>query len=158
MFLKIKGAVHGAIKGESEDTDHKNEIDVFSWSWGIEAKPSLAAGGKTGTATVRELRVVKRIDSASTALMQAVRSNEKVNEAVLTLRTGRTHHEYLKITIYDGRVTAVTIDAGQPGGDAGLYEHVSFSFNQIQVVYAGQDKDGKPLGSMVYEDQFGKSS
>ena len=30
IFLKI-----GNIKGESTDSKHKDEIDVFSWSWGV---------------------------------------------------------------------------------------------------------------------------
>lgn len=158
MFLKVKGAKHGLIKGESQDDAHKGEIDVLSWSWGMQAKPSLGGGGASGKATVSELKVVKRVDSASTALMLALRTNEMISEAVLTLRkAGKGHHEFLKITINEGRVTALTIDAGDLAGGAELVERVSLSFNKIEVVYVGQGNDGQPLGSMVYQDQFSNS-
>ena len=35
IFLKI-----GNIKGESTDSKHKDEIDVFSWSWGVSTPSS----------------------------------------------------------------------------------------------------------------------
>ena len=39
MFLMVKGAKHGLIKGESQDDKHKGEIDVLSWSWGMQRRP-----------------------------------------------------------------------------------------------------------------------
>jgi type VI secretion system secreted protein Hcp len=86
MFLMIKGAKHGLIKGECQDDTHKGEIDVLSWSWGMQARPSLGGGGASGKASINELKVVKRVDSASTALMLALRTNESIQKAVLTLR------------------------------------------------------------------------
>src|SRR5258706_5966 len=86
MFLMVKGAKGGVIKGETSDDAHKGEIEILSWSWGMHARPSLGGGGATGKAAVHELKVVKKIDSASTALMGALRSNELIVKAVLTLR------------------------------------------------------------------------
>lgn len=158
MFLKVKGAKHGLIKGESQDDEHKGEIDVVSWSWGMQASSSVGGGGASGKATIHELKIVKRVDSASTALMLALRSNEVIKEAVLTLRkAGKTHHEYLKITIEQGRVTSLNIEAGDPAGSPHISENVGFSFNKIAIVYTGQGNDGQPLGGMVYEDQFASS-
>ena len=91
MFLSVKGAKHGVINGEALDDKHKGEIEVLSWSWGMQGKPSLAGGSASGKATIRELRIVKHVDKASTALMGALRTNEAIKEAVLTLRkTGKT--------------------------------------------------------------------
>src|SRR5262245_46879655 len=104
MFLLVKGAQHGLIKGEAQDETHKSEIEVVSWSWGMQQRPTIG-GTATGKATINDLKVVKRIDSASTALMQALRTNEPIQKAVLTLRkAGKTPVEYLKITIEQGRV------------------------------------------------------
>ena len=72
MFLKIETAKQGAIKGESQDGAHKNEIDVVGWSWGMQAHTSLGAAGNAPKATVSELDILKRVDSASTALMRGV--------------------------------------------------------------------------------------
>jgi type VI protein secretion system component Hcp len=41
MFLKIDG-----VKGESKDQAHTQEIDVFSWSWGMSNSGSAHRGGE----------------------------------------------------------------------------------------------------------------
>jgi type VI secretion system secreted protein Hcp len=105
------------------------------------------------------LRIVKRVDSASTALMLALRTNEPIQKAVLTLRkAGKSAVEYLKITIENGRVTGLTIDAGDTSGSADIFEKVSFSFNKIEVEYVPQGKDGKPQGGMTFADQWSDQS
>jgi type VI secretion system secreted protein Hcp len=155
MFLMVKGAKHGVIKGESPDGKHKDEIEVLSWSWGMAANTRLGGGTATGKATINDLRIVKRVDSASTALMLALRTNEPIQKAVLTLRkAGKSQLEYLKITIEQGRVTALTVEAGDLSGSADIFERVSFSFNKIEVEYVPQGKDGLPQGGMTFSDQW----
>jgi type VI secretion system secreted protein Hcp len=155
MFLMVKGARHGVIKGESQDGKHKDEIEVLSWSWGMAAKIGLGGGTATGKATINDLKIVKRVDSASTALMLALRTNEPIQKAVLTLRkAGKSQLEYLKITIEQGRVTALTVEAGDLSGSADIFERVSFSFNKIEVEYVPQGKDGQPQGGMTFSDQW----
>jgi type VI secretion system secreted protein Hcp len=159
MFLMVKGAKHGLIKGESQDDQHKGEIEVLSWSWGMQGRPTLGGGAATGKATMHDLKIVKRVDSASTALMQALRTNEVIQKAVLTLRkAGKSQLEYLKITIEQGRVTALTVDAGDTSGSPDLVERVSFSFNKIEVEYVPQGKDGLPQGGMTFADQWSEQS
>jgi type VI secretion system secreted protein Hcp len=155
MFLSVKGAKHGQINGEAQDSQHKSEIEVLGWSWGMQGKPSLGGGGASGKATMRELRIIKRVDKASTALMSALRTNELIKEAVLTLRkTGKKPLEYLKITIQDGRVVALDIEAGDGSGSATVLEKVSFSFNKIGVVYTPQGPDGNPQGGTSFDDEW----
>jgi type VI secretion system secreted protein Hcp len=91
--------------------------------------------------------------------MGALRSNELIVKAVLTLRkAGKTQLEYLKITIEQGRVTSLTIEAGDTSGSPELFEHLSFSFNKITVEYVPQGKDGQALGGMTYADQWDVTS
>ena len=156
IFLSVKGARSGQIKGESQDSVHSKEIDVVSWSWGMQGRPALGGGGASGKAIVHELKIIKRVDSASTPLMSALRSNELITKAVLTQRkAGKTALEFLKITIEQGRVTGLTIEAGDKSGSPDLFEHLSFSFNKISVEYTPQGKDGLAMGSMIYQDEFG---
>ena len=158
MFLKVKGAKSGLIKGESHDSAHEHEIDIVSWSWGMQAHATLGGGMASGKATVRELKVLKRIDSASTPLMSALRSNEIITNAVLTLRkAGKAPLEFLKITIEQGRVTGLTIEAGNAAGTPDVFESVTFSFNKITVEYIPQGKDGSGKGSMMFTDQWDQS-
>ncbi len=70
---------------------------------------------------------------------------------MLTLRkAGKAPLEYLKITIEQGRVTDLTIEAGDGAGSADLLEHVSFSFNKITVEYMPQGTDGQGSGGMMF--------
>jgi len=155
MFLSVNGAKHGAINGEALDDAHKNEIEVVGWSWGMEGKQSLGGGGATGKATVRELRITKRVDKASTALMSALRTNEVIKKAVLTIRkAGKKPLEYLKITVEDGRLVSLEIEADDGVANPALFERLSFSFNKISVEYTPQGPDGQALGSTSFEDQW----
>ena len=155
MFLSVKGAKAGVINGESQDAAHANEIDVVSWSWGMQGRPTLGGGGAAGKASMRELKIVKRVDSATTPLMGALRSNELITKAVLTLRkAGKSALEYLKITIEQGRVTSIAIEGGDREQGTDVFENVTFSFNKITVEYVPQGKDGQPRGSMMFADQF----
>jgi type VI secretion system secreted protein Hcp len=159
MFFKVKGAKHGQINGEAQDDKHKNEIEVLSWSWGMQGKASLGGGGASGKATMRELRIVKNVDKASTALMSALRTNEVIKEGILTLRkTGTTKIEYFKITIQDGRVVSLDVEAGDDSGSSTLLERVSFSFNKIAIEYTPQGGDGMPQGVTTFEDSWGETS
>src|SRR5688572_26170705 len=124
----------------------------------MQGRPALGGGGATSKATVHELKIIKKVDSASTPLMSALRTNELITKAVLTQRkAGKAPLEFLKITIEQGRVTGLTIEAGDNAGTADVFEHLSFSFNKITVEYVPQGKDGQATGSMMYTDQFGES-
>lgn len=156
MFLRVKGERHGPIKGESQDEQHKAEIDVVSWSWGMQARASLGGGGASGKAAIHDLKIVKRVDSASTGLMAALRTNEAI-DAVLTVRkAGKDKEplEYFTITIKRGRVTALTIDGGDPTGGSDMTERVSLTFNSIEVEYVPQGKEGRPQGAMSFQDSW----
>jgi type VI secretion system secreted protein Hcp len=155
MFLKVKGARSGLIKGESHDSTHADEIDVLSWSWGMQGRATLGGGTATGKAIIRELEIMKRVDSASTALMAALRTNEIITEGILTLRkAGKSPLEFLKITIEQGRVTGLTIEAGDKSGSPEIFERLTFTFNKITVEYTPQGKDGLGKGSMMFTDQW----
>jgi type VI secretion system secreted protein Hcp len=156
MFLKVKGAKSGQINGESQDQGkHKNEIEVLAWSWGMQGKAALGGGVATGKATVRELRITKRVDKASTALMAALRTNELINEATLTLRKiGKTPLEYFTIKIENGRVMSIDIEAGDAASSPALFERVSFSFNKISIQYTPQAPDGSAQGATSFDDEW----
>ena len=158
MFLSVSGAKSGQIAGEAQDHKHKNEIEVLAWSWGMQGKTSLGGGLATGKATIRELRISKKLDKSSTALMSALRTNELIKKAVLTVRKfGKNPLEYFKITIEDGRVSAFDIEAGDAAGNAALLERVSFTFNKISVEYTPQGQDGLPLGATSFEDTWSEN-
>jgi type VI secretion system secreted protein Hcp len=155
MFLKLEGARCGAIKGESQDEKHKDEIDVLSWSWGLDARTPMGSAGLGQKATLNELNLSKRVDCASTALMAALRNNEEIKKGVLTVRkAGKTAHDFLKITIQKGRLTALNVRSGDGDSPAELFEDLRFSFQRITVEYVPQGPDGQPRGGMLFETEI----
>jgi len=155
MFLKIESAKQGPIKGEAQDQKHKDEIDVISWSWGMASKSSMASTGASSKASLHELSIVKNVDSASTGLMAAMRNNDLIKKAVLIIRkAGGTPHEYFKITIEKGRITALDVNAASFSSTGQVSETLSLAFQKISIEYVPQGADGLPKGAMLFDAEI----
>lgn len=155
MFLKVESATQGTIKGESPDATHPDEIQLVSWSWGMRSNTSLGGAGPTGKTTLNELNVIKRVDSASTALMSAMRNNDKIKKATLTVRkAGLNPLEYLVVTVEDGRITSMDVDSGHSGDETEIQERLSFAYKKINVEYKPQGADGQPRGATVFNTEI----
>jgi type VI secretion system secreted protein Hcp len=151
MFLKVEAARQGAIKGEAQDAKHPSEIDIVSWSWGMRSQNAMSAAGEAGKATLTELNVMKRVDSASTGLMAAMRTNELIKKATLTVRkAGSDPLEYFRITLQDARITALEL---QINGTE-ISERLSLAYKRINVEYNPQGKDGLARGGMSFETEI----
>jgi type VI secretion system secreted protein Hcp len=149
MFIKI-----GDLKGESRDTTHKGEIDVLAWSWGVSNSGSAHVGGGAGAgkANVQDLSLTKYIDKSSPDLMLACCVGKHYDSALLTVRkAGETPLEYVKITLTEVMVTAVS--TGGSGGEDRLTENVTLNFAKVKVEYVEQTaKGGKgDTPSMSYD-------
>jgi type VI secretion system secreted protein Hcp len=143
MFLKVHG-----VTGEAADVDHKGEIEVVSWSWGMKGSVSLTSG-HGAKATISELQVVKRVDQASATLMKYLWNNKLVNQVQLTVRkAGKTPLEYFKIELENVRVTSFTTES--EGTE--LVERVSLGFSKVRASYIPQDSSGaQGGGANVFE-------
>jgi len=146
MFLKLDG-----IPGESKDSAHKDTIDILSWSWGMSQSGSTHDGGGSGAGkvNVQDISVTKYVDKASCALMSRCASGKHITTGLLTVRkAGDTPLEYLKITIEDMIVAAVS--TGGSGGEDRLTENVTLNFAKVKVDYQEQKPDGTgtPAGNM----------
>lgn len=153
MFLKIDGAKQGPIKGETADPRHVGEIDVVSWSWGMDS-PADAFGNAIARTSFEQLRVVKRVDSASTALMSALRNNELIKKAVLSVRKAGDALEYFRITIEKARLTHHRICGGEDEDSAAVREELAMSFQKVTVEYVPQGKSGSGHGTMTFEAEI----
>lgn len=144
MFLKMQG-----VTGEASDTDHKGEIEVVSWSWGMQAPASLATGQAAGKATISELHIVKRVDQSSPTLMNFLRGNKVITQAQLTVRkSGEKPLEYFKIELENVRVTSMKTESA----DAELVETLTLGFVKVRVSYIPQAATGaRGGGANVFE-------
>jgi type VI secretion system secreted protein Hcp len=151
MFLKVESARQGVIKGESSDDAHVAEIEVVNWSWGMRSQSALAGAGASSKATLDELRVIKHVDSASTALMAAMRSNDLIKKATLTVRkAGSAPLEYVKIILQSARITELTVESE----GVELVERLSIAFQRISVEYTPQGPDGLARGGMSFDAEI----
>jgi len=156
MFLAVRSARAGDIKGEAAATDHAEEIVVHGWNWGmtqqVAAGLPTGGGGSAGQAgkrrSLRPLTVYKRIDKASTSLMAVLGSNDSVRTAVLSMRkAGEGQQDFFKVTLTDGRV----VDLGYAADDHGnVVEQVTFAFAKIEVEYRPQSGTGTRGGASSF--------
>ena len=139
-FIKFDG-----IDGESTSRDHKGEIEVLSWNWGLSAPRPAGGGGAVGKAVPQELRIVHRYDKASPLLAKAAASGKGITNAVLSARkSGEGQKDFFKVSMKEVFVTSVT---ASDGGD-GAQEELALSYGVIDFSYAPQSSKGT-LGTPV---------
>lgn len=137
-FMKIDG-----IKGESNDSKHKDEIEVLSWSWGATQQGSSArgGGGGAGKVSVHDLHMSKHVDKATAPLMLACASGQHIKTVDLVCRkAGTDQQEYLKIKLSDVLITS--FQTGGSGGDVVPIDQVAMNFAKIEMEYKAQKADG----------------
>ncbi|MCX9156618.1 type VI secretion system tube protein Hcp [Niveibacterium sp. 24ML] len=151
MFVKIEGTRQGLIRGESIDPKHPDEINILGWSWGMDASQE-ALSQRSGRTSLQELELIKRVDSASTALMAALRNNEIIKKLTLSVRKagGVDPLDYFTITLEKARITHQHLGSLNNEG-AVLSEIVRIGFQKISVQYQPQTKTGGSRGAMIFE-------
>ncbi len=152
IFFKIDGGRQGPIKGSATDSSHQGEIDVYGWGWGMQgnADAHTSRGGRT---SVHEFEITKRADNATTGLMSALRNNEPITKAVLTVRkaSGSDPLPYLTITLEKARITSFRIEGGEIGGQPTAVEKVRLAFQKVRIEYKDQSAKGGAKGTSTFE-------
>ena len=152
IFLHVKTQRAGKIKGESVTPDHADDILVRSWSWGVSAGSAIGSGQGTARRSYKHLSIVKGIDSASTALMSALVTNDEVKEARLVMRrAGEAQEDFFIILLGGARVIAIDIEVDEHGKPV---ERVSFAFTHVEVEYRRQETSGQAGASSTFTDEF----
>ena len=134
-FLKIEG-----IEGESLDKNHKDEIEIDSYSWGVSQTGSAGGGGGggDGRAVPQDFHFTTKLNKASPSLMLACATGKHLKEATLTCRkAGGGGFEFLKIKLTDILVSGYSPLASGPG-DEGPEESFSLNFTKIDFLYTLQ--------------------
>lgn len=137
MFLKIAD-----IKGESVETNHKDEIEILSFSFGVSQQGGMGfgTGGGAGKANFEDLSFMKRVDKSSPNLFLACATGKHIPEAILAVRkAGGEQVEYLKVTMKECLVSSVH-ESGNEG--AIVLENIRFNFTECVFQYAPQNEKG----------------
>ena len=133
-FLKIDG-----IDGESLDKNHKDEIEIDSYSWGLANPTSVGSGGGGGAGKVsmQDFHFTSKLNKATPKLMLACATGQHIKEATLTVRkAGSGGFEFLKIKLSD--ILVSSLQPGGAGGDELPEDQFSLTFVKIDFLYTVQ--------------------
>ncbi len=150
------------VEGESTHQDHKGEIEVLSWSWGISNSSSLAYGGGSGgsssggsgggsglgKALPQEFHFMHHYDKASPVLAKKCAQGVHFPTVVITARkSGEGQKDFFKITMKEVFISSVSNSASS-GGD--MAESVSMSYGFVETSYKAQDAKGGLGGEVKF--------
>lgn len=138
MFLKVEG-----VSGESNDSNHKEWIDINSFSWGASQTGTMSGGGGGGTGKVsfNDLRIDAHIDKATPGILKHCSSGKHLGEVKVSVcKAGGSQVEYATIILKDVLVTSVQFD----GASDSEQLKVSYAFQAAKVEqhYWPQTKEG----------------
>lgn len=154
MFLTIDD-----IKGESQDSACKEQIEIISWNWGLSQAGSAhsGTGGGSGKVSARDISFIKMTDRSTPQLMKLCCSGKHFAKAVLTVRkAGEKPLNYLTLELFDGLVSSVAISAGKRSER--VSETVSLNFASYKYTYTPQNKDGSGGGSIPAQWSIAKNA
>lgn len=152
VFLSVQTKRAGKLKGEARGTGHDDDIVVHGWRWGLSVSAAVGGTRATSQRSYTALTVDKHVDSATTALMSALATNDEVKEAKLTMRrAGGDQEDFFLITLRDARIASLQHEAG---ADGETRETVSLSFTQVEVEYRLQQRTGGRGASTTFTDSL----
>ena len=147
MFIKI-----GKLKGEGQDKQFKEWIDVLAWSLGGSQSGTAHAGGGMGGGKVslQDFSFTKYTDIVSPKLWGNMCTGEHYTDCEFKARkAGGTPFVYLEIKMEDVIVTSVS--TGGSGGEDRTTENVTLNFKKYKIIYNQQSK----TGDLEVSDNFG---
>ncbi|MBL8231252.1 MAG: type VI secretion system tube protein Hcp [Bryobacterales bacterium] len=147
-FLELDG-----IKGETEDKQLPNHIELLSYSFGASQAGAFAygGGGGAGKCQFQDFHFNKRCDKASTDLFLHCATGKHIKKATMKVRKASGKQEiYFKAEFTDILVSSYTV-SGQGSGDPIPTESISFNFDKLQISYNLQKSDGTMVG---FVDKF----
>ena len=139
------------VEGESAHKDHKGEIEVLSWSWGVSNMSSSALGGSgsgKGKASGQDLHFMHFYDKASPVLAKKCAQGVHFKEVVITSRkSGEGQKDFLKVTMKEVFISSLNVSASS-GGD--MAEQISMSYGSVDFAYKAQDEKGGLGGEVKF--------
>jgi type VI secretion system secreted protein Hcp len=147
MYMQITG-----INGEATDKDHKDWIEVLSFSMGM-ADPIGGATGSTrrrGDVVIEDIVVVKELDKSSPKLMEKCAMGGVIPSLVLEVccEAEGSSLTYYKYELENVMVTSFYC-VGSTADDVPV-ETVTLNYEEITVTYTEIDSEGKSKGNVEF--------
>lgn len=139
------------VKGESQDSDFMDAIDIAGWSYNVVSPSDPKSGLAKGRVQVSDLTLFKKLDKASPIFVKSVCLNALYDKAVLYCRkAGGGQVGYFEVEMTDVRVRSTGVAAG---GDVGIIpmETIHLSFKKILWKYREQKDKGFTGSEVIHE-------
>lgn len=136
-FLKV-----GDIKGSSVDDEHRDWIDILSFSWGVTNSTGGSQGGGSGVGKTvfQDFSWTQLVDMSIPPMFQQLTQGKHIKEVTLdVVRPGdKSAAPFFQMIFEDVLLTSLSIaGSGQEPGAS-----LSFSYSKIELVYVPQDSKG----------------
>ncbi|HAO22755.1 MAG TPA: type VI secretion system tube protein Hcp [Desulfobacteraceae bacterium] len=151
MYLQLDG-----IKGESVDLNHKDWIEILSFSHGF-TQPVTPVRASSGSTVERcnhsDISVSKYVDKATDAILKHIWSGKQISKAVLEFFRADGQNKpvkYIEVEL----ANVVISNYNMSGGQGSLpMENISLSYGKVTYRYTQYDVLGKAGGVQpVYHD------
>ena len=147
MHIKF-GSGKVKIEGSSKHKKHTGEVPILAWSWGASNTGDLhgGSGASGGKAHVQDISITKYVDSCSNALLNAVCTGGRIDQAWLyvTNATGE-QTDFLTLELSEG-ILVTSYSTGGSGGEDRLTENITLHFGKFKYSFQPQDDKGAKLG------------
>jgi type VI secretion system secreted protein Hcp len=143
MYMQIDG-----LKGESTEREHKDWIEVLSFTHAISQPASAtAAGSAAGRCQHSDYTITKRVDATSPKLYEMCSSGKHVQGVILEMMSGSGNKKARSMQV---KMEHVMISHVAPsGGTDPASESVSFNYGKIKWTYTAQRADGSEGGNIT---------
>jgi len=145
------------VEGESPDQEHKNWIELDSFSWGEHnagtmSEPPAGQTRRRGVVTVEDIVVTKEVDKSSPKLAEALCTGRVFKEVEIHLcgsyGSGGSQ-TFLVITLKDVIISSYEV-GGSAWSDAVPTESISLNFTKIEQTYTEYSTSGTAEGQTEY--------
>jgi type VI secretion system secreted protein Hcp len=146
MFLKFKD-----IKGDSDVSGHKEEIEILSFSHGasIPVTGDVSNSQRTsGRPNLQDLTVTKFVDQATPTLYQRCCEGKMLGDVTLTVTSNEDGKvvDFLIYTLKDVVISSVSVGGGGSGKPV---ENLSLNYSHITWKVVVQKHTGGKQGEAV---------
>jgi len=148
-FLKIDG-----IPGESKDSNHKDWIEIVSYSHGVSQPSSATASSSGGASTERvsfgRFNITKLIDKATPLIFEACCTGRHIKEVTLEVcRAGGEKQKYLEIKMEQVLIAEHTHAGNEDASSEFPAERVAFVPGRFNITYSQQNREDGTLAGNV---------
>jgi len=146
-FLELEG-----IKGEAQDSQYSEHIELQSFSWGATNNSSYrhGTGHSIGKGHIHDISISKYMCKASSELMKRVATGDAIPKGKLSLckLSGTDKLAYYTIDLEDVVLTSYQVSAS--GGGHLPMESATLHFVIVKPNYTKQDNTGAGQGNFGF--------